>query len=79
MILTLNLNFCGLRLYETGPTKIIGPVGAGIPPAGSSVTAKAFAAVPGGTLAMIEFISPFTGLKTPALIGAPFIGTSHSW
>jgi hypothetical protein len=36
-------------IYETGPSSTNGPVGDGWPPRGSSVTAKAFAAIPAGT------------------------------
>ena len=38
--------------WLTPPTRTFGPVGHGIPPLGSTVTANAFAAIPGGTCAV---------------------------
>jgi hypothetical protein len=63
---------------ETGPTRTIAPVGSGLPPAGSSVTANAFAAIPCGIFVIRWLASPAPGLKTPALMGLPSMGTSHS-
>jgi len=63
----------------TPPTKILGPVGWGLPPAGSSVTAKALACVPRGTLTNISEPAPVAGASMPALIGFPSAGTSQSW
>lgn len=64
--------------YVTGPTRTIGPVGCGIPPEGSSVTANAFAATPCGSFIIQWSMGPDGALRTPALIGFPSMGTSHS-
>src|SRR5580700_9299422 len=65
--------------YEIGPSRTVGPVGWGMPPAGSSETANSFAVSPAGTFIIMWLIWPLLGLKTPALMGAPFMGTSQSW
>jgi hypothetical protein len=64
----------------TPPSSSLGPVGWGLPPGGSTVTAKAFAVVPAGTLVSSWVpVVPGVGVSTPALIGSPFVGTSQSW
>ena len=60
------------------PTSTIGPVGCGMPPAGSSVIANIFGAMPSGTFYIQCAVSLVAGLKTPALIGFPSIGTTQS-
>ena len=61
------------------PIRIFGPVGWELPPVGSTVTAKALAVVPGGTLTNISEPAPADGERMPALIGLPSAGTSQSW
>ena len=52
----------------------MGPVGCGMPPEGSRLTAKALGAVPGGRATIQWSGRPTAGLKTPALMGLPFTG-----
>lgn len=64
--------------YKPVPLKTCGPVGCGIPPTGSTVTAKDLQSIPWGILAMHIFpLLNEAGMKAPALMGLPTIGTIH--
>ena len=66
------------REPHMAPNNTFGPVGCGIPPTGSTVTANAFACVFAATSAVHMLPQAFPpGPIKPALIGAPFAGTSH--
>lgn len=75
------------RKFSSEPRKIqkalartTGPVGWDIPPIGSMVTPKALQLIPAGILAM-HICPPLkeAGIKAPALMGLPTIGTIHIW
>jgi hypothetical protein len=67
------------KLYSPAPIIRIGIVGTGEPFCGSTVIANAFASTPTGSGGLITVALPCaSGLKTPAGIGAPWVGISHN-
>src|SRR5262245_65319581 len=67
---------CQSAGYSLEPTSSIGPVGAGRPPSGSTVTAKAFGRTATGSLLIMLSCPAASGTTIPALCGLS--ATTHS-